>query len=94
MKCMHLGEKTRDKPTQRDKPSNLGVKSREQANSSRQDLQSRCVKTTTIDRKSNKQMFLNMVYALPSLQWLLRTVSAYSETAGATFLAVGVPILQ
>ncbi|GFW94846.1 uncharacterized protein TNCV_3397261 [Trichonephila clavipes] len=34
-----------------------------------------------------------MVYALPSLQWLLRTVSAYSEPAGATFLAVGVPIL-
>ncbi|GFX57738.1 hypothetical protein TNCV_1494991 [Trichonephila clavipes] len=30
----------------------------------------------------------------PSLQWLLRTVSAYSEPAGATFLAVGVPILQ
>ncbi|GFW86549.1 hypothetical protein TNCV_4333331 [Trichonephila clavipes] len=39
-------------------------------------------------------MFLNMVYALPLLQWLLRTVSAYSEPAGATFLAVGVPILQ
>ncbi|GFV27328.1 hypothetical protein TNCV_3795231 [Trichonephila clavipes] len=39
-------------------------------------------------------MFLNMVYALPSLQWLLRTVSAYSEPAGATFLAIGVPILQ
>ncbi|GFW49188.1 hypothetical protein TNCV_3056981 [Trichonephila clavipes] len=35
-----------------------------------------------------KQMFLNMVYALPSLQWLLRTVSAYSEPAGATFLAL------
>ncbi|GFX58588.1 hypothetical protein TNCV_417671 [Trichonephila clavipes] len=35
-----------------------------------------------------------MVYALPSLQWLLRTVSAYSEPAGATFLAVGVPIPQ
>ncbi|GFU87770.1 hypothetical protein TNCV_1892071 [Trichonephila clavipes] len=32
-------------------------------------------------------MFLNMVYVLPSLQWLLRTVSAYSEPAGATFLA-------
>ncbi|GFU56704.1 hypothetical protein TNCV_1822331 [Trichonephila clavipes] len=46
------------------------------------------------NRKNNKQMFLNMVYALPSLQWLLRTVSAYSEPAGATFLAVGVPILQ
>ncbi|GFV31740.1 hypothetical protein TNCV_2442111 [Trichonephila clavipes] len=46
------------------------------------------------NRKSNKQMFLNMVYALPSLQWLLRTVSAYSEPAGATFLAVGVPFLQ
>ncbi|GFV87437.1 uncharacterized protein TNCV_4034091 [Trichonephila clavipes] len=30
---------------------------------------------------------VNMVYALPSLQWLLRTVSAYSEPAGATFLA-------
>ncbi|GFX70941.1 hypothetical protein TNCV_1689241 [Trichonephila clavipes] len=44
--------------------------------------------------KNNKQMFLNMVYAFPSLQWLLRTVSAYSESAGATFLAVGVPILQ
>ncbi|GFU32635.1 uncharacterized protein TNCV_4876791 [Trichonephila clavipes] len=43
-------------------------------------------------RKNNKQMFLNMVYALPSLQWLLRTVSAYSEPAGATFLVVGVPI--
>ncbi|GFY09180.1 uncharacterized protein TNCV_4663701 [Trichonephila clavipes] len=28
-----------------------------------------------------------MVYAVPSLQWLLRTVSAYSESAGATFLA-------
>ncbi|GFV99468.1 uncharacterized protein TNCV_5078321 [Trichonephila clavipes] len=39
------------------------------------------------NRKNNKQMFLNMVYALPSLQWLLRTVSAYSEPAGATFLA-------
>ncbi|GFY31513.1 hypothetical protein TNCV_4693571 [Trichonephila clavipes] len=49
MKCMHLGEKTEDKPTQRDKPSNLGVKSREQANSSRQDLQSWCVKTTIIN---------------------------------------------
>ncbi|GFX54815.1 hypothetical protein TNCV_2557011 [Trichonephila clavipes] len=35
-----------------------------------------------------------MVYDLPSLQWLLRTVSAYSEPAGATVLAVGVPILQ
>ncbi|GFW28076.1 hypothetical protein TNCV_769561 [Trichonephila clavipes] len=46
------------------------------------------------NRKNNKQMFLNMVYALPSLQWLLRTVSAYSEPAGATFLAVRVPILQ
>ncbi|GFX84747.1 uncharacterized protein TNCV_125151 [Trichonephila clavipes] len=46
------------------------------------------------NRKNNKQMFLNMVYALPSLQCLLRTVSAYSEAAGATFLAVGVPILQ
>ncbi|GFU96951.1 hypothetical protein TNCV_1586841 [Trichonephila clavipes] len=32
-------------------------------------------------------MFLTMVYALPSLQWLLRTVSACSEPAGATFLA-------
>ncbi|GFT48778.1 hypothetical protein TNCV_595351 [Trichonephila clavipes] len=46
------------------------------------------------NRKNNKQMFLNMVYALPSLQWLLRTVSVYSEPTGATFLAVGVPILQ
>ncbi|GFV83769.1 hypothetical protein TNCV_2555561 [Trichonephila clavipes] len=46
------------------------------------------------NRKNNKQMFLNMVYALPSLQCLLRTFSAYSEPAGATFLAVGVPILQ
>ncbi|GFX41788.1 hypothetical protein TNCV_389011 [Trichonephila clavipes] len=45
-------------------------------------------------RKNNKQMFLNMVYALSSLQWLLRTVSAYSEPARATFLAVAVPILQ
>ncbi|GFX44603.1 hypothetical protein TNCV_2637661 [Trichonephila clavipes] len=27
-----------------------------------------------------------MVYALPLLQWLLSTVSAYSEPAGATFL--------
>ncbi|GFV33006.1 uncharacterized protein TNCV_2023741 [Trichonephila clavipes] len=44
--------------------------------------------------KNNKQMFLNMVYALPSLQWLLRTVPAYSEPAGATFLPVGVPIPQ
>ncbi|GFX86604.1 hypothetical protein TNCV_462241 [Trichonephila clavipes] len=26
MKCMHLGEKTGDQPTQRDKPSNLGEK--------------------------------------------------------------------
>ncbi|GFV79118.1 hypothetical protein TNCV_2613041 [Trichonephila clavipes] len=26
MKCMHLGEKTEDMPTQRDKPSNLGEK--------------------------------------------------------------------
>ncbi|GFU56112.1 hypothetical protein TNCV_3197551 [Trichonephila clavipes] len=46
------------------------------------------------NRKNNKQMFLNMVYALPSLQWLLRTVSAYSEPAGATFLAVEVSIPQ
>ncbi|GFY36833.1 hypothetical protein TNCV_2567951 [Trichonephila clavipes] len=46
------------------------------------------------NRKSNKKMFLNMVYALPSLQWLFRTVSAYSEPAGATFLALGVPIRQ
>ncbi|GFY30804.1 hypothetical protein TNCV_3119641 [Trichonephila clavipes] len=46
------------------------------------------------NKRNNKQMFLNMVYALPSLQWLLRIVSAYSEPAGATFLAVGVPILQ
>ncbi|GFU28239.1 hypothetical protein TNCV_3762811 [Trichonephila clavipes] len=29
-----------------------------------------------------------MAYALPLLQWLLRTVSAYSEPAGATFLAL------
>ncbi|GFX79298.1 hypothetical protein TNCV_696101 [Trichonephila clavipes] len=36
----------------------------------------------------------NMVYALPSLQWLLQTVFAYSEPAGATFLAEGVPIRQ
>ncbi|GFX15226.1 uncharacterized protein TNCV_2709311 [Trichonephila clavipes] len=46
------------------------------------------------NRNNNKQMFLNMVYALPSLQWLLRTVSAYSKPAAATFLAVGVPILR
>ncbi|GFW25581.1 uncharacterized protein TNCV_1308421 [Trichonephila clavipes] len=45
-------------------------------------------------RKNNKQMFLNMVYALLSLQWLIRTVSAYSEPAGGTLLAVGVPIPQ
>ncbi|GFY09786.1 hypothetical protein TNCV_3697481 [Trichonephila clavipes] len=49
MKCMHLGEKTVYKPTQRDKPSNLGVKSRVQANSTRQDIQSWCVKTTIIN---------------------------------------------
>ncbi|GFV81173.1 hypothetical protein TNCV_484471 [Trichonephila clavipes] len=49
MECMHLGEKTGDKPTQRDKPSNLRVKSREQDNSTRQDLQSWCVKTTIIN---------------------------------------------
>ncbi|GFV20590.1 hypothetical protein TNCV_776361 [Trichonephila clavipes] len=46
------------------------------------------------NRKNNKQMFLNMVYAFSSLLWLLRTVSAYSEPAGATFLAVGGHILQ
>ncbi|PRD30566.1 UNVERIFIED_CONTAM: hypothetical protein NCL1_26067 [Trichonephila clavipes] len=50
-----------------------------------------CIRIVTPDglsnRKNNKQMFLNMVYALPSLQWLLRTVSAYSEPDGATFLA-------
>ncbi|GFW82004.1 hypothetical protein TNCV_771331 [Trichonephila clavipes] len=46
------------------------------------------------NKKNNKQMFINMVYVLPLLQWLLRTVSAYSEPAVATFLAVGVPILQ
>ncbi|GFY28325.1 hypothetical protein TNCV_4396571 [Trichonephila clavipes] len=47
MKGMHLAEKTGDKPTQRDKPSNLGVKSREQANSTRQALQSRREKQGT-----------------------------------------------
>ncbi|GFW63313.1 hypothetical protein TNCV_3477291 [Trichonephila clavipes] len=35
-----------------------------------------------------------MVYALPSLQWLLRTISAYSEPAGATFLAVECPFFN
>ncbi|GFS54593.1 hypothetical protein TNCV_2749051 [Trichonephila clavipes] len=65
MKCMHLGEKTEDMPTQRDKPSNLGEKTedtgelndtsppilvrkqRTPVNSTRQALQSWCVKTTT-----------------------------------------------
>ncbi|GFY18872.1 uncharacterized protein TNCV_3875601 [Trichonephila clavipes] len=40
------------------------------------------------NRKNNKQTFLNMVYELPSLQWLLRTVFAYSEPAGEAFLAL------
>ncbi|GFS72280.1 hypothetical protein TNCV_1827001 [Trichonephila clavipes] len=31
MKCMHLGEKTGDQPTQRDKPSNLGEKTEDMA---------------------------------------------------------------
>ncbi|GFX39240.1 hypothetical protein TNCV_3859651 [Trichonephila clavipes] len=44
------------------------------------------------NRKNNKQMVLNMVYAFPSLQCLLRTIS--SEPAGAPFLVVGVPIPQ
>ncbi|GFV10450.1 uncharacterized protein TNCV_1951011 [Trichonephila clavipes] len=44
------------------------------------------------NRKNNKQMFLNMVYVLPSLQWLLPTVYAYSDPACATFLAVGMLI--
>ncbi|GFS54568.1 hypothetical protein TNCV_2748931 [Trichonephila clavipes] len=65
MKCMHLGEKTEDMQTQRDKPSNLGEKTedtgelndtsppilvrkqRTPVNSTRQALQSWCVKTTT-----------------------------------------------
>ncbi|GFX12727.1 hypothetical protein TNCV_3437011 [Trichonephila clavipes] len=46
------------------------------------------------NRKNNKQMFLSIVYALLSLHWLPHTVSAYSEPAGATTIAVGVPILQ
>ncbi|GFW87541.1 hypothetical protein TNCV_4485071 [Trichonephila clavipes] len=62
---MHLGKKTEDMPTQRDKPSNLGEKTedtsehnetsppilvrkqRTPVNSTRQALQSWCVKTTT-----------------------------------------------
>ncbi|GFX88364.1 HTH_Tnp_Tc3_2 domain-containing protein [Trichonephila clavipes] len=39
------------------------------------------------NRKNNKKMYLNMVYVLPSLQWLIPTVYAYSDPACATFLA-------
>ncbi|GFV65773.1 hypothetical protein TNCV_4440051 [Trichonephila clavipes] len=35
-----------------------------------------------------------MVYASPLLQWLLRTVSACAEPAGATFLAVECPFFS
>ncbi|GFT63416.1 hypothetical protein TNCV_1780481 [Trichonephila clavipes] len=44
-----LGEKTGDKLSQRDKLSYLGGKSRGHANSTRQALQSWCVKTTIIN---------------------------------------------
>ncbi|GFV33262.1 hypothetical protein TNCV_1497841 [Trichonephila clavipes] len=47
MKCMYLGKKIGDMSTQRDKPFNLGMKSREHANSTRQALQSRREKQGT-----------------------------------------------
>lgn len=45
-------------------------------------------------RKNNNQMILSMGYALPLLQWLLRTVSPYPATNYPTVLQIRVLITQ
>ncbi|GFW01683.1 hypothetical protein TNCV_4085981 [Trichonephila clavipes] len=49
-------------------------------------------KGTHTKRKNSKQIFLSMKYALPLLQWLLRTVSPHSAPDCPTVLEVRVPI--